>query len=94
MDIDGAINRSLKDYIDIEIDPSFLPYTAAAKIRFLVVYPSCSISILGDDVRISKDQGLDNLQIAKEFRHCLYREKIYQETLDMRRGIVRALVEK
>lgn len=76
--------------LEIDVPKAFEPYLDAAIVRF---------SYLRPDVTVEKKDSIAQLfceveekeNLRREFFHALYREKIYHETLPLRRAIFAGL---
>lgn len=78
--------------VEFEIPKVFLAYTDAAIVRMGYLFPQARISLNDATVCITvdSDQGQDLMQ---EFLHLIYREKIYEETLDIRKELFKGFVD-
>lgn len=74
--------------VKLRIEDEFEPYVTAAITRFLYLFPSASIENDGSHVRVNDGTSSEET-IRRDFTHLLYREKVYAETLDLRRVIYR-----
>ncbi|AYG64060.1 hypothetical protein CCGE525_35185 (plasmid) [Rhizobium jaguaris] len=63
------------------------PYLAAAIVRFTALHAGIEIEV-SQTVSLLDDGIAPVDLLVQEFRHCLYREKIYAETLPLRRALV------
>tara|TARA_R110001599_G_scaffold243206_1_gene442946 strand:+ start:3557 stop:3811 length:255 start_codon:yes stop_codon:yes gene_type:complete len=70
-----------------EVSSAFGPYIDAAVIAFERSYPQVKITVDDGSIRFA-DAPAGSRQ---QFLHFLYREKIYQETLDLRRILYQRL---
>lgn len=73
--------------ISLSIPKSFKPYLENALVRFQQIFPENNIKLNGLSVDIDFENDNDKDQIKKEFMSILYREKIYNETLEIRKQI-------
>lgn len=71
----------------IELDPTFRPYLAVAIVRFSASHPDTEIEI-SQTISLLDNGAAPSDLLVREFHHCLYREKIYAETLPLRRALV------
>ncbi|WP_245464029.1 hypothetical protein [Rhizobium sp. NXC24] len=71
----------------IELDPTFRPYLAVAIVRFSALHPGTEIEI-SQTISLLDDGAASVDLLVREFHHCLYREKIYAETLPLRRALL------
>jgi hypothetical protein len=74
----------------ITIPDSFKSYVDVAIVRASYLFPELTICIGKDSSSINisgLDETMDLGDIKKEFMHILYRERIYSETLAIRKTI-------
>lgn len=71
----------------IEIDAAHHPYLAAAIIRFNALHAGVRVTH-SDEITLSDDGTASVDALLADFQHCLYREKIYAETLPLRRALI------
>ena len=74
----------------IAIPGSFRDYVEAAIVRASYLFPEMIICTAEDSLSVDisgLDESMDFEQIKKEFLNVLYRERIYSETLPIRRTI-------
>ena len=64
-----------------DVHVTLQPFAEAAIVAFERSYPNARVSVDGSQISIFNAPPNDR----REFMHLLYREKIYQETLDLRR---------
>lgn len=78
----------------LEIEGEFLDVAERAFVRMKSLYPMLRISLLDGTLRIEKEgtseellatDGLSLEDLKSEFFHLLYREKIFLETLPIRK---------
>ncbi len=77
--------------VEFEIPKAFLNFTDSAVVRMGYLFPKATISQNETSVSISSDTNQGDLK--QEFLHLLYREKIYFETLDIRKGLFKSFVD-
>jgi hypothetical protein len=75
----------------IDVDEAHRPYLAAAVLRFNAANAVARVEVskqltLSDDGTSPVDTLIANLY------HCLYREKIYSETLPLRRALISSVL--
>lgn len=75
----------------IQIPQAFRPHAAAAVVRFGYLHPhlSCAVTAEGD-VEVAMPAGAEDAAVRRDLLHLLYREKIYAETLGLRRALYEA----
>ena len=71
----------------IEIDEAHRSYLAAAIIRFKALHAGTSVT-MSDQITLLDDGTCCVDALIADFHHCLYREKIYTETLPLRRALI------
>lgn len=71
----------------IEIDEVHRSYLAAAIIRFNVLHAGTSVTV-SEQITLSDDGSSSLDALIADFHHCLYREKVYTETLPLRRALI------
>lgn len=72
--------------ITFAVASAFLPYVEAALVRFGYLYPDNPIRLAESHVHIKISAGSGS-GLRQEFLHLLYRERIYAETLPIRRAL-------
>lgn len=87
----GKIPNNSDFELVVPIAPQFSAYADAAMLRIQMLYPGCQLAIADGAIvaRLSADHSEDHLR--KAILHAVYREKIYTETLSMRRALVSAV---
>ncbi len=55
--------------------------------RFQYLYPELELTIDGDIVRFTGTNAGDP-RVKREFQFCLYRQKIFEQTLPMRKMLI------
>lgn len=78
----------------IPVSPSFRPYVDAAVLRLAYLLPDVVLEVGDDSIMATHSSEQDGVSVRRDVTHCLYREKIYQETLSMRRDLVAALTRR
>lgn len=71
----------------IEIDEVHRLNLAAATLRFNGLHAGTSI-IVSDEIKLFDDGTAPLDVLIADFHHCLYREKVYSETLSLRRALI------
>ena len=77
---------------NFEIATELMPYLADAVVRFRYLYPAVNVTIDGAVVIASGDGLVSASEIEQQFMFCLYRQKIYVETLPLRRTLIAGVV--
>jgi hypothetical protein len=78
----------------VPVTESFLPYVEAAIARLRYLHPELSFSISTKGIEIRGTVAGDRALLLQEIQHTIYREKIYSETLPMRRALVDAVMRR
>ena len=71
--------------INFKIPKTFEKYIDSSLLRFEQLFPSIKISIKNLDCKIESDENSEDLKA--EFLSIIYREKIFYETLEIRKKI-------
>jgi len=71
----------------IEIDAAHRPYLAAATIRFSALHAGVRVT-QSKEITLFDDGTASVGALIADFQLCLYREKIYAETLPLRRALI------
>lgn len=80
--------------IEVTIPEEFGKYINSASLRFQYLYPDVTISISNANISIEGgEEGLLN-NLRQELLHLVYKEKIYSETLEIRKSIYRAISDE
>jgi hypothetical protein len=69
--------------IRIEVPPVFQRHVAEAIVRLSYLHPSASVETDDGYLRIYATAG-DSAVVKRDFSFCLFRQKIYAETLSLR----------
>ncbi len=72
----------------IEIPQQFLPYLADTIIRFKYLRPDVELETGEGFVLLSGAHVSLSASIEREFLFCLYRQKVYAETLPLRSALI------
>ncbi len=79
--------------ITIPVDAAFEPYVANTVARFGYLRPEVKLEVQDHRVVIkvaASDEEMAN--VTQDFRFCLYREKIYRETLPLRQTLIQGVM--
>ncbi|OWV98101.1 hypothetical protein ATY81_27285 [Rhizobium sp. R72] len=71
----------------IDIDEAHRPYLAAAILRFNAMNAVAKVELSTQITLFDDGSSLIDVLIS-DFQHCLYRGKIYTETLPLRRALI------
>jgi hypothetical protein len=74
----------------VSIPSAFLPYVDAAVLRFSYLNPALLVEQGVSTVTLS-DDCTDTAALKRDFLHLVYRERIYAETLELRKELHRSL---
>lgn len=78
----------------IKIQLTFFPFLDYAITRYGYLFPDHEINSDGTDVIISCEKKISAEEAKENFLHLLYKEKIYADTLDIRKSIFKAIVHE
>lgn len=79
--------------ITLPVDVLFEPHLASALVRFGYLRPVVQVEAQPGQVTITLPHNNGELSmVAQDFQFCLYREKIYHETLSLRQTIIKGLM--
>jgi hypothetical protein len=77
----------------VSVDEPFLPFVESALARLRYLYPDARFDLREGGIRIAAARhGVE--AIARDVSFLLYREKIYAETLPLRRALVEAVTQR
>jgi hypothetical protein len=74
----------------LNIQNAFKEYVDSALVRFNYLYPEVNVNREEETLMFSFDQDEGDIEIdliKKEFNYLLYREKIYKDTLPVKRWL-------
>lgn len=74
----------------VPIDDSFAQYVQAAILRLGYLRPELQFGFTDNKINVTSDQALpktEQARIRKDILHQLYRERIYSETLSIRKWL-------
>jgi hypothetical protein len=80
--------------LNFEIAPELMPYVADATVRFRYLYPGVDLTIQGTTAVFAGDEIANIRDLEQQFMFCLYRQKIYSETLPLRRTLLAGVTGK
>lgn len=79
--------------ITIPVDASYSIYVANASARFGYLRPNVKLEAHEQCVVIQLAASDDEIAaVTQDFRFCLYREKIYRETLPLRQTLIQGVM--
>jgi hypothetical protein len=79
----------------VDVDPQFWAFIPAALLRLGSQHSGLAFqSVREGAIRVQGESETGETVIAKSVEHCIYREKIYSETLTMRRALVSAVTRR
>lgn len=77
--------------MEFKIPNKFKPYADAVLTRVSYLYPNLSISFKNDTFLIELDNSYEDINLEKELKkeifHQLYRAKIYEDTLPIKKWL-------
>ena len=80
--------------ISIKIQSAFSPFVGLAISRYGYLFPDHEITADEQNVCISGYKCFSTEEAKENFLHLLYKEKIYADTLDIRKSIFKAIVHE
>jgi len=78
----------------IPVEESFRPYADAALTRLRYLYPAVTFTLDENGIKVEGDPAALTDALAREANYALYRDKIYAETLPMRRALIETVTER
>ncbi|WFU50732.1 hypothetical protein [Sinorhizobium terangae] len=81
------VMESVPDQVRITVEAELMPWLADASARFRYLHPEVDVTIEGLAVVLS-GSGVREPALAQDFWHCLYRQKIFSETLPLRKMLI------
>ncbi len=76
-----------------EITEALLPYAEAAVLRLQILYPDVSFSLDGNKITVREIDEQSVSAFRSAMPHQIYREKIFCETLSLRKALLSAVIE-
>ncbi len=77
----------------IEVPSEFAPYVNQAIMRLSFIFPNVEFSFCDGKIHTTYHSNLEKIDLQKNIKHTLYREKVYQETLSVRIQIANTLMQ-
>ncbi|MBY5401043.1 hypothetical protein [Rhizobium leguminosarum] len=74
--------------LEFEIAPELMPYVADATVRFRYLNPGVDVTISGAAAVVAGSEVVNVKDLEQQFMFCLYRQKIYSETLPLRHALL------
>ncbi|MBX5157688.1 hypothetical protein HJB89_11200 [Rhizobium sp. NZLR8] len=74
--------------LNFEIAHELMPYVADATVRFRYLNPGIDVTIGGTTVVVGGNELVNVKDLEQQFMFCLYRQKIYSETLPLRHALL------
>ncbi|QKK18879.1 hypothetical protein [Rhizobium indicum] len=74
--------------LEFEIAPELMPYVADATVRFRYLNPGIGVTISGATAVVAGSEVVNVKDLEQQFMFCLYRQKIYSETLPLRHTLL------
>lgn len=71
-----------------EVPSLFLPYIDAALLRLQVIFPHLSFTHSENVVLVLELDAAEQAKLRTEMSHQIYRERIFTETLPMRKSLL------
>jgi hypothetical protein len=73
-----------------DIPQTLLPYAEPALARLRYLYPRLTFALCESGIKVNGDTSVVSIA-AREVLYAVYREKIYAETLPLRRSLIDAV---
>jgi hypothetical protein len=78
----------------VPVPPILQMYVQPTLVRLAYLYPKACFSVSVDQIDIVAPDEVPTEQIVRDVRYTLYREKVYAETLSMRRDLIEAVTRR
>ena len=80
----------------VPVPKAFWPYVDPALERLRYLYPKAVFTVekAGECIRAESTESMDEETLRREIHYAVYREKIYAETLSLRRSLVEAVTRR
>ena len=88
-----AVGMSPETLVEISVSQEFHEFIPAATLRLKYLFPEVDIEATVNGVRLSGTAKMDASQIEAEITYQVYREKVFQQTLPMRRDLYQMLAK-
>lgn len=85
-------DRSERRRYRMTVGPEFRAYVDDAMSRFSYLHPSVEIEVGAEAVTLVVDANADLADLARDFQFALYRQKIYAETLPLRKTLIEGVM--
>lgn len=85
-------DRSERHRHSVTVGPEFRVYINDAMSRFSYLHPSVEIEIGARAVTLVVDADADLADLVRDFQFTLYRQKIYAETLPLRKALIECVM--
>lgn len=80
--------------MNVYVAPAMLPYVEPTLARLRYVHPHAQFKLAGNIIKITCPAGTSMTDLKRDVQYTLYREKIYAETLPLRRALIDAVTGK
>ena len=80
--------------MNVPIAPVMLPYIEPVLARLRYLHPNVQFELAGKAIEIACPPDTPTAEIQRDVQYALYREKIYAETLPLRRALIEAVTGK
>ena len=78
----------------VHVAEPFRPFAEEALVRLRYLYPAATFTLTPIGIEIGGDSGIPPDALSREVNYALYREKIYADTLTMRRDLIEAVTRR
>jgi hypothetical protein len=90
----GRVGAKTESVFLIAVPQSFSAFVDGALLRIQSKYPSLRFCALGSDIGVSNLPKNEKDRVRKDVLYALYREKIYVETLPLRKALIYAVTSQ
>lgn len=85
-------DRSERHRHSVTVGPEFRVYINDAMSRFSYLHPSVEIELGAEAVTLVFDANVDLVDLVRDFQFALYRQKIFAETLPLRKTLIEGVM--
>ncbi|WHS94231.1 hypothetical protein VPK21_004352 [Sinorhizobium kummerowiae] len=85
-------DRSDKHRCDVAVGPDFQAHVNDAISRFSYLHPSIEIEVGPEVISLFADSRHDVGDLVRDLQFALYRQKIYAETLPLRKTLIEGVM--
>lgn len=78
----------------VSVEDTFKPYADAALTRLRYLYPGVTFTLARSGIEAEGDPAALTEALCRDIHYALYREKIYAQTLPMRRALIETVTRR